>query len=353
MKNLDDLELISRLDPSGMFQRIAELPTQCEEARAGTESLDIPAHYAQARNIIILGMGGSGIGGELVRGLVERECAAPVMVRRDYTLPAFVGGNSLVIANSYSGNTEETLSAARCALGRGAKLLAISTGGHLAELAKQHAIPWLKLSYESAPRAALGHSFITLLCILHTLGFIDEGRQQLAEAIQEMASLQAEIRPEMAQENNPAKALAERLYGRIPIIYGAEHLAAVARRWKGQFNENAKAWSLFEEFPELNHNAVEGYQFPVPFAREAFVVMLSSSLYHHRIVERLKVTGEILTQRRVEYVELEARGTTHLAQVLTTIHFGDYVSCYLAMLYGVNPTPNPTIDYLKERLGQA
>jgi glucose/mannose-6-phosphate isomerase len=352
LNDLDDLELMGRLDPAGMLQRIAELPLQCQEAQGSLEGIEIPAHYAQARNVVIAGMGGSAIGGELVQGLIEGECRVPVMVRRDYGLPAFVGEDSLVIASSYSGNTEETLSAARCALHRGTKLLAISTGGRIMELARKHAIPWVTLSYDSVPRAAVGHSFTILLSILQSLGFISQRPQELAEAIEEMHSLQDEIRPEVPGKDNPAKALAEKLYGRMAIVYGAQHLAAVARRWKGQFNENAKAWSFFEEFPELNHNALEGYQFPVPFAKETLVAMLSSSLYHPRIGERLRVTGEVLDQHRVEHLKLEAWGASPLAQVLTAVHFGDYVSAYLAMLYGVNPSPNPAIDHLKQRLGR-
>jgi glucose/mannose-6-phosphate isomerase len=352
MINLDDLNLSKKLDPEGMLARIAELPQQCRDAWANVQTFDLPADYARVNSIVVAGMGGSAIGGDLVRCLAEPECPVPIAVSRDYTLPSFVGPATLVIASSYSGHTEETLSAFAQARERGAKLLAITTGGELARQAREWGAPLLTFSYRSQPRAALGHSFTLLLGVVGKLGFIADQSADLEEAIAVMEALQGEIRETVPTTQNPAKQLARKIYGHLPFVYGAGALSEVAHRWKTQFNENSKAWGVFDLLPELNHNTVVGYEFPADLAEKVVVVMLTSPLDHPRTRVRFRVTGEILARRGVAWEMIEARGRSPLAHMLSTIHFGDYVSYYLAMLYGVDPTPVAIIAYLKERLAQ-
>ena len=352
MINLDDLDLLKRLDPDGMLARIAELPQQCRDAWANVQAFGLPGDYAQVDGIVIAGMGGSAIGGDLVRCLAEPECPVPILISRDYTLPAFVGPGTLVIASSYSGSTEETLSAFAQARERGAKLLAITTGGKLARQAMEWGAPLLTFSYQSQPRAALGHLFTLLLGVVGRLGLIADKSVDLEEAIVVMESLQGEIKETVPTAQNPAKQLARKLYGHLPFVYGAGVLSEVAHRWKTQFNENSKAWGVFDVLPELNHNTVLGYEFPADLAENAVVVMLTSSLDHPRTQVRFQVTDEILARRGVAWETIEARGRSPLAHVLSTIHLGDYVSYYLAMFYEVDPTPVEIIAYLKERLAQ-
>ncbi len=358
MIDLDNWALFREIDPDDMLGRITELPQQCRHAWANVQSLELPPEYRQVNRIVVLGMGGSAIGGDLLRALAEPECAVPIVTNRDYTLPAFVNAETLVIASSYSGNTEETLSAFAQARERGAKLLAITTDGKLAQRAQELGVPLLTFRYQSQPRAALGYSLVSLIGVIQKLGFIGDKEADLEEAVVVMESLQEEIRetvpcslPSPVTEN-PAKQLAKRLYGHLPVIYGSGYLAEVAHRWKTQFNENAKSWSFFEPLPELNHNAVVGYQFPEELAERILVVMLVSSLDHSRNKARFQVTQEILAQRGIAYETIEAHGGSPLAQMLSAIHFGDYVSYYLALLYEVDPTPVKTINYLKERLAQ-
>lgn len=352
MIDLDDWTLFREIDPDDMLGRIAELPQQCRDAWANVQSLELPPEYRQVNQIVILGMGGSAIGGDLLRALAEPECALPIVINRDYTVPAFVNAETLVIASSYSGNTEETLAAFQEANKRGAALLAITTDGKLAQRARELGVPLLTFSYQSQPRAALGYSLVSLIGIVQKSGFIGDKATDLEEAVVVMESLQERIRETVPSAQNPAKQLAKRLYGHLPVVYGAGHLAEVAHRWKTQFNENAKAWSFFEPLPELNHNAVLGYQFPPDLAEKVVVVMLTSSLDHPRNKTRFQVTQEILTKQGVACETVEAGGESPLAQMLSAIHFGDYVSYYLAMLYEVNPTPVKNIDYLKERVAQ-
>ena len=349
---LDDLTTMRKLDAQDMLGRIVEMPSQCHLAWARVATFDLPPAYRQAREVVILGMGGSAIGGDLLRTLVADECPLPVLVNRGYAVPAFVDGRTLVIASSYSGNTEETLTAFRAALHMGAMGLAMSTGGQLARVAEEHNLPFYRIEYESVPRAALAHSFVPLLGIFQRLGFIADKGDDLTEAVEVMTRLQEEIGPQVTTEDNPAKRLAQRLHGKLPIVYGADHLSAVARRWKGQFNENSKSWAFFEEMPELDHNAVLGTRWPRELVPRLLVVMLTSEGDHPRNRLRFEITRELLEREGVEVEVISAWGEGRLAQMLSSIHFGDFVSFYLAMLNNADPTETEAIERLKERLAQ-
>lgn len=353
MVNLDDLKTYEQVDPQGMRDRIAEMSRQIEEANVLVTGFpEQKPTYSNASNILVLGMGGSAIGGDLVRTLVEDQLRVPLAVSRDYRIPAYVGADSLVIASSYSGNTEETLAASKEALARGANLIAITTGGSLAELARQHGAPVLSFQYLAQPRAALGFSFGMLLGLLVKLGYVDASRIGVEEAISTASSAPSFMGPEVQTSDNRAKQLALRLHGKLPVVYGAGILSEVARRWKGQFNENSKAWAFFEQLPELNHNAVVGFENYPDLASAVYVLVLSSSSYHPRVAARVRVTSEILKQRRVEHEVLEAKGAGPAAQMVDIITLGDYTSYYLAVLYGTDPTPVSAIDFLKSELAR-
>ena len=352
MVNLDDSAYLQSIDPDGMGARVSELPLQCKEARTLAEGCFLPIEYGLVDAIVILGMGGSAISGDLVRTLVGDECSIPILVNRDYDLPGFVNDHTMVIASSYSGNTEETLFAFSKALERGAWPLAITTGGKLAEICKEQNLPLIIFEYKSQPRAALGYSFLSILGILQQLKLIGNKSTELEEAVALMEGLQKETGVDVPEKHNPAKQLARRLEGQLPVVYGAGHLSGVGRRWKCQINENSKGWAFWEVLPELNHNAVAGYEFPTALAQKMHVLLLSSELYRPRLRLRLQVTREILDQRRIANEAVQVQGESRLAQALWAIHFGDYVSYYLAALRGVDPTPVSAIAYLKERLAQ-
>jgi len=289
-----------------------------------------------------------------LQGLVADECNIPITIVRGYMLPAFVRGpDYLVIGCSYSGNTEETLTTFREGLARGARLAAVTTGGKLAALAQDENTPLVRFEYPAQPRAALGYSFTLLLSLLNRLGLLRDYSADLEEALQVMEAWQAEIGPDVPTSRNAAKSLAKRLVGRLPVVYGAGFLAAVANRWKTQFNENSKHWAFFETLPELNHNAVVGLEIPQSVREQATVLMLRSSLDHPRVQVRWDVTGELLLRAGVAHETLEARGKSKLAQMLSLIHLGDYVSFYLAMLNEADPSPVETIAFLKQRLAKA
>ena len=351
MPDLDSPASFAVYDPKGMLAHITALPEQCERAWSESAGINLPEKFRRATGILILGLGGSAIGGDLLRCLVSSECLVPVVLHRDYGLPSWVDKGTLVIACSYSGNTEETLSSFEAAAQTGASLLALTTGGKLLRRANELGVVSYCYHYESQPRAALGYSLLTLLRVMERLGFVSDKSPDVAEAVAVMGSWLAEIGPCVPVASNAAKELAKRLYRKLPVIYGAEHLAEVARRWKGQFNENSKSWAVFDVAPELAHNTVAGYQSPARLAALAHTVVLTGPSLHPRVLARLQFARELLCSRGFSSQVVESRGKSRLAQALSLVLFGDLVSYYLGMLYGVDPWEIANIDAMKHRLG--
>ncbi len=352
MPELDAAQEFAACDPKDMLGYIAGLPEQCAEAWNRIQPVELPAEYCQSRQLVILGLGGSAIGADLLRALLVDECPIPILVHRDYGVPAFVDAHTLVIASSYSGNTEETLSGFDAAWQRGARLLAVTTGGELARRARERGLPLHTYHYPTQPRAAVGYSLLSLLGIVRHLGWVRDPSAAVAEAIAVMRQWQAELAPAVPAVSNAAKALAQELHGHLPVIYGAEHLSEVARRWKGQFNENAKSWAVYDVVPELMHNTVAGYPCPPALREQARVVVLAGAANHPRVRTRLDITVELLRRDGFSCRMVQARGQSKLAQVLSLVHLGDWVSYYLAMLNGVDPWVIANIDWVKERLSK-
>lgn len=353
MIDLDQPQQFGDVDRARMLDRLLALPTQLRKAWATAQGLAFPVEYRGASQIVVCGMGGSAIGGDLARSLVESETRAPIAVVRGYDLPAFVGPQTLVVLSSFSGSTEETLSAGEAALRAGARVVALTTGGVLAERARQASLPLMQFSNPGQPREAIGYSLLLMLGVLAHLGYISDRTTEVEAAADLLEGMSGDLGPAVPTDRNPAKRLAQRLYGKLGIVYGGGFMAEVARRWKGQLNENAKQWAFFEQLPELNHNAVLGYQFPSEAADRVLVVVLSSGLNHPRIGLREQVTIELLGRWGIRAERVEARGATALEQVLSATYIGDWVSYYLALINDVDPSDNATIDFLKAQLARA
>lgn len=358
MIDLDNPEIYRQYDPSEMLAHLHKLPQQCRGAWEKAGEFVLPPDFKDINKIVICGMGGSAIGGDLLRSLVANLSRPIVFVDRDYDLPAFVDSKTLVIASSYSGNTEETLSAFTQALKTKCKKLALTTGGKLRDLAQERQVPVFTIDYLSQPRAALGYSFIPLVALLGKLGLLEDksAAPGLSASVEGMARMLEALSDKVAEgvstPLNPAKQLARRLLGKLIVIYGAGILSPVARRWKGQFNENSKAWAFYETFSELNHNAVVGYEFPQEMAGKTYVIMLRSPSLHPRILARYQITSEILERSGVGHEIINSQGEDNLTQMMSLVFLGDWVSYYLAMLYQTDPTPVKMIDYLKGRLSE-
>ena len=349
-KVIETVDAIRRADVSNMLDRIKELPKQLRDARAITRGATLAPHYGDVRQIVVLGMGGSAIGADLAAALLAGELKVPMTVHRDYGLPAYVGRDTLVIASSFSGNTEETLSGFAEARARGARILVLTTGGVLKEQAVAAGIPVLTFSYMAQPRAALGYSLGLVLGVLDRLGFVRDRGPDVEGALADLAKLEERVHE--GAPTNDAKALALELYGKIPFIYGAGVLGVMARRVKGQFNENAKSWSAFDVLSELNHNAVVGFPNP-PTARGALVVLcLESGRDDPRQKLRFAVTKELLDRAGVPHRTLSFPGSSLLSEVLQLVLFTDYLTFYLALLNGADPSEVAAIDYLKGRLAK-
>lgn len=349
-----------RTDPGDMLDRINDFPRQIRDARQQVGKLSLPGDFGREVNrVVITGMGGSAIGGDLAAGLAADRCPVPVAVHRSYGVPAWVDRSTLVIASSYSGGTEETLSAWDAAGKAGARRIAVTTGGELGRRAVSSGDPLLEFAYDAPPRAALGYSFTLILGLLARLELIADPGRDLEAGVALLESAAADWQPDVPEERNPAKQLARRFENGLPVIFGADHLAAVARRWTTQINENSKSWAVFGEYPELNHNVVVGLERPGAahgdsgrdITELARVCHLHSPHYHDRVARRLAVTAELLDKAGIEHDDVTPpAGADRLGELLWTTWLGDFVSYYLAGLYGVDPSPVEAIDYLKGRL---
>jgi glucose/mannose-6-phosphate isomerase len=294
MTNLDDLATLQKLDLEGMLGHVSALSQQCREAWAATQELVLPDGYQTANKVVIAGMGGSAIGGDLAAAVAAATSPLPILVTRDYDLPAHIDDQTLLIASSYSGNTEETLAAFQAARKRGCHLAAVTTGGELMRLAHEWQAPLVSFKYVSQPRAALGYLFISVLGILRALGVLNDPTADLEEALAVLEDRSGLFAPESPLAQNQAKQLASQLAGKVPVVIGAGALVPVARRWKTQFNENSKSWAYFEALPEMDHNALSGIHFPEEAANHMRVILLQHASLHPRNALRLDLTQQTL-----------------------------------------------------------
>ena len=350
---LDEYEKFTELDRENMLAQIEGLPEQLLKARELGFDQDLPA-WSGVRQVLVAGMGGSAIGADLVAAYAAPESKAPLVVHRDYGLPAWVNdAETLVIASSHSGNTEETLSAFNAAIENGCKCLAITTGGKLAQAASSAGAPVWRFEHHGQPRAAVGYSFGLLLAALVRLGLLADPLEDLRAAVQAIQTQQKELRADRPTTRNPAKRMAGQLMGRWVTVIGSGILAPVARRWKGQISEVAKAWAQFEFLPEANHNTLAGISNPEELFGKAITLFLRAPSDHGRNRLRIELTQKSFMQEGLNTDFVDARGETRLSHLWTCLHFGDYVAYYLAMSYDVDPTPVTSIENFKREMRAA
>lgn len=350
--DLNDVQAIKNLDTMGMFDAYYGLPRQCMTSCLQLpEGVELPEMAIS--NIVVTGLGGSAIGGDLLRVYATRKLPVPVVVNRDYDLPEFVGEDTLVFAVSYSGNTEETLSAYDQAKAKGATVVAITSGGRLKELAQQDGFQVIHVPTGFAPRAATGFLFIPTLRVLEKLGFLSGVTQEIEDVVERLKQLRENLKPEVPVDQNPAKQMALKLFNRIPVIWGSSGTTeVVAQRWKGQINENAKAPAYWNVLPELNHNEVVGFEAPGDLLKQVHVVILRDDNDHPRVQKRIDITKGIIGNAVAGITDVRSSGGGPLAQTFSLMYSGDYTSLYLAVLYGINPGPVKVIDHLKAELAK-
>ncbi len=353
---LDDRKAMSALDPQDMMGLTTGFPAQCRKAAEIAAAFEPPLTQRTVRNVVVTGLGGSAIGGDLLRCIAEETSVAPLVVNRDYHLPGFVGQETLVICASYSGGTEETLSAYRQARARCAQIVCITSGGALGEMAKADHVPVISIPGGQPPRASTGYLFFPMLAVLAKRGLLDRSVDvDVEETLALLDRLGGEYGPGTPSAENPAKQLADKLHLRIPVFYGSQGWrGAVANRWKCQFNENAKIHAFANVLPEQNHNEILAWTQCRSQARRWSVVMLRDPDEKRdapRIAKRVEVTKSIIG-RAAQTHEAWAQGETTLARMFSLVYLGDFVSVYAALLLGTNPTTIAGIDRLKAELAK-
>lgn len=301
--------------------------------------------------LVVTGLGGSAIGGDLARSIAGPRLRTPYVVNRDYDLPGFISASSLVIACSYSGNTEETLSAYRQARQAKASIVCITSGGELAAMAKADGVPTLPLPPGLPPRAALGHSLAMLLTALQQLELVPDLSTALDEAVALLRRLRDRYGMASLETENPAKRLAASLHGKIAAIYGSSAtMDAVAFRWRCQIEENAKNLAFHHMLPEMNHNELVGWMHPQEALKQVAVVLLRDEGDHPQVQRRFDLIRDIINTKAGALHEVWSEGNSLPARILSSIYLGDFVSLYLAYLNRTDPTPVEVIDFLKKQL---
>jgi glucose/mannose-6-phosphate isomerase len=350
--SVDFERLRQKLDPSGMLGLAQSFPSHMEDAWGigGSFAQDIAA--GDYRQLVVCGMGGSAIGGDLVRSFFGDRLKAPLLSVRDYRVPAHVGEASFVIISSYSGNTGETLSAYDSVRGRGAKVVAVSSGGKLEEHCRDDGVPFCTIPGGMPPRAAIAYSFFPMLRILRAAGAADFDEADFDEALQTARRLADEYAPNLT--DNRAVVLARALHGNFPYVYsGPGLMQAIARRWACQFNENSKSPAHFAEFPELNHNEIVGWREDGAgdLYNRVVVLSLEDRDDHDMTRRQTEICLGIEAPMASEVLRFDGGGGGRLSRLIALLVLGDFASIYLAYLYGVDPTPVENIDYLKKQLG--
>jgi glucose/mannose-6-phosphate isomerase len=343
-------EEIYAVDSSNMHGLLRNTPAQVREAVAIGKAASLRLNTRGVENIVVCGLGGSAIGGDLLRSYLAGELAVPLTVNRAYTLPRFVGRNTLVIISSYSGNTEETIAAHSEARKRRAKLLCISSGGATTTTARAHRTPLITIPGGLPPRAALGYSFFPLLIALSRLGFVGNKLRDISETIALMEQ-KAETYGIPDPATNRALQLASLLQHRIGVIYSStERFDAVSTRWRGQIAENAKSLCFGHVLPEMNHNELVGWRTLTAQMREMQVLFLRDRQDHPRIAARAEITREVVGRYTPNVADVWSEGRSLLTRMFSLVTLGDWVSYYLAILHRQDPTPVEVIDELKGRL---
>ncbi len=348
---LDNQERVKEVDRSNMLSHLVQTPDYCRDAIKRSEQTSVPTKV-KPKNIVIVGMGGSAIGGEILQDWLREELPIPIEVCRDYILPAYVNKDTLVFANSYSGNTEETLSAFLAAVHRKCTTIAITSGGNLLSFSKKLQVPHVTIPNHLPPRVAIPYLFFPLPVVMEKMRILSNIGNELEEAIKVLERVGKANSPSVPTEDNKAKKLAHELIETIPVIYGFRQYGAIAHRLKTQFNENSKVPSKHDVFPELNHNSTVGWEAPETLTKKYSVILIRDPEEPSEIRNRIETTTALVLQKAKKVLQIDAEGDGKLARMLSVLFIGDFASVYLAVLQNKDPTPVKIIDRVKRELAK-
>lgn len=354
MENLDNLEEIKKIDTQSMYKSIEELGLQIKQAWQDASEVKIDYKANEINNILVAGMGGSALGARIIDALYVDRLSIPLKIYGNYGMPEFVNENTLVIASSYSGSTEESLETLDLAISRGAKIIGIASGSKLIEKAKENSLPYYLIKPDhnpcGQPRMAIGYSIVGQLAMLNTIGLISINLDELESAQSIIEKNNNLYGIEIAQKDNLAKQLAQKIKGHIPILIAADHLSGAIYASRNQFNENGKNYTDQHVLPELDHHLLESLGFPNTNKDNLFGIFLNSKLYHQRNQKRVDLTMDVMEKNNISTFKFTPSAKDKFSQVFESLHFFSYVNYYLALLNDVNPSPIPWVDYFKEKL---
>jgi len=347
---LDEPEKLKAIDKGNMVNFSLDSAKLYDKAAKLAQKMQL--HYSKPDNIIVAGMGGSAIGGDLLKDWARNKITVPIEVNREYQLPAYASKRSLVLITSYSGDTEESLGAFLDALKRKCMIYCISSGGALLENAERLNVPYLRVPGGMPPRAALPYLFIPLLLGVEKMGLVSGASEELSEAVRLIEKISKDNSLDKPAKENFSKTLALNIGQTAPVVYGFGFYRSVAERFKTQFNENSKVPSKWEVFSELNHNEVVGWERAGELGKCFSAIFIRDKEEPIEIHSRIEITKELVGKAGVKLFEVPAQGKSQLAKMLSTICIGDFTSIYLALLHDVDPTPVETINCLKDTLKQ-
>jgi glucose/mannose-6-phosphate isomerase len=347
--------LIKEFDKEDMLTKLKEFPSQIKEAKEIVDKTNLKPNYSRSIDkIFFTGMGGSAIGGELIRAYLLRKAKLPVFVSKDYFVPNFINKNTLAFVCSYSGNTEETLASYRDLKSKTSKIIFLSSDGQLEELSYREGIPLFRLPKGLPPRISLGYLSIIPLLILKRLKLCRLKEEELSHTVNTLRKLEVKyLGAHIPSTKNLAKRIAQKIFNRFIIIYTVgSDLEVVGLRLRAQIAENSKLLSSFNTIPEMNHNEIVGWQKAHSVFKDCVIVFLADKYAHRRIKKRLKILLSILKNLNLDTVVINSWGREPLERIFSLIYIGDFISYYLALLNKVDPTPVKIIDYLKKRLAE-
>ena len=344
------LNEIKMYDRSNMFEVLAGFSDQVKTAFNIGQSVEIDEGTYKINKIIISGLGGSAIGGDLLRSFILYESPVPVFVNRNYKLPAFADKDTLVILSSYSGNTEETLSSYEDAVNKNCSVICISSGGKLSLLAENNKQLLIKVPGGLQPRCALGFSFFPLLILMGKLGLISDKSGEINDVINRL-NIRAHQYSSLDENTNNALKIAGYLEGKIPVIYSSiDFFDIVNLRWRGQLGENAKTIAFGNYLPEMNHNEIVGWQENPELLKKIAVIAIRDKQDNLPVKNRIDITLELIKPLASLILQVEGEGNSLLERIFDVIYLGDWMSYYLAIINKTDPTPVEKINYLKNKL---
>ena len=343
---LDDTSKINEIDKSNMLKFCVDVAKHYREAAKTAEKISL--RHVVPENIIVVGMGGSAIGGELLKDWASDKVQVPIEVSRAYSLPAYADERTLVLVMSYSGETEESLSSFLDAVKRRCTIFCVSSGGSLLEFAEKLGVPYLPVASGMPPRAALPYMFVPMLKALEKIGVLSGVSEEFSEATKNLERVSSENEPEKTVKDNFSKMLAWGINESIPVVYGFGVYRSVAQRFKQQFNENSKIPSKWEFFSELNHNEIVGWEKAGELAKFFSTIFIRDKRETNEIRSRIETTKTLIPSDSKMF-EVWSQGKSSLARMLSTVCIADFTSVYLAILRGVDPTPVESINVLKEK----